>query len=73
MEHNWATILTNPIISEISFLWRHHFSTLFSVLIMDDAEVVRIVESTVTKKNENFLASKSLLDDSLNKLKRLQA
>ena len=40
---------------------------------MDDAEVVRIVESTVTKENENFLASKSLLDDSLNKLKRLQA
>ena len=44
---------------------------LFSILIMDEAEVVRIVESTVTKKNENLLASKSLLDDSLNKLKRL--
>ena len=40
---------------------------------MDEAEVVRIVESTVTKKNENLLASKSLLDDSLNKPKRLHA
>ena len=38
---------------------------------MDEAEVVRIVESTVTKKNENLLASmKSLLDDSWNELKR---
>ena len=45
---------------------------LFS--IMDEAEVVRIVESTVTKKNENLLASmKSLLDDSLNELKRSHA
>ena len=41
---------------------------------MDEAEVVRIVESTVTKKNENLLASmKSLLDDSLNELKRSHA
>ena len=40
---------------------------------MDEAEVVRIVESTVTKK-ENLLASmKSLLDDSLNELKRSHA
>ena len=41
---------------------------------MDEAEVVRIVESTVTKKNENLLASmKSLLDDSWNELKRSHA
>ena len=41
---------------------------------MDEAEVVRIVESTVTKKNENLVASmKSLLDDSLNELKRSHA
>ena len=41
---------------------------------MDEAEVVKIVESTVTKKNENLLASmKSLLDDSLNELKRSHA
>ena len=47
---------------------------LFSILIMDEAEVVRIVESTVTKKNENLLAPmKSLLDDFLNKLKHLHA
>ena len=33
---------------------------------MDETEVVRIVESTVSKKNENLLASmKSLLDDSI--------
>ena len=45
---------------------------LFS--IMDEAEVVRIVELTVTKKNENLLASiKSLLDDSLKELKRSNA
>ena len=25
----FQNILTNPIISEISFLWRHHFSTHF--------------------------------------------
>ena len=37
---------------------------LFS--IMDETEVVRIVESTVSKKNENLLASmKSFLDDSI--------
>ena len=42
---------------------------LFS--IMDETEVVRIVESTVSKKNENLLASmKSLLDDSI--LKRAE-
>ena len=41
---------------------------------MDEAEVVRIVESTVTKKNENLLASmKLLLDDSLNELKHSYA
>ena len=45
---------------------------LFSIMV--EAEVVRIVESTVTKKNENLLASmKSLLDDSLNELKRSHA
>ena len=45
---------------------------LFS--IMDETEVVRIVESTVTKKNENLLASmKLLLDDSLNELKHSHA
>ena len=26
-------ILTNPMISEMSFLWRHHFSTLISGVI----------------------------------------
>ena len=42
---------------------------LFS--IMDETEVVRIVESTVSKKNENLLASmKSFLDDSI--LKRAE-
>ena len=42
---------------------------LFS--IMDETEVVRIVESTVLKKNENLLASmKSLFDDSI--LKRAE-
>ena len=41
---------------------------------MDEAEVVRIVESTFAKKNENLLPSmKSLLDDSLNELKRSHA
>ena len=41
---------------------------------MDEAKVVRIVESTLTKKNENLLASmKSLLHDSLNKLKHSHA
>ena len=41
---------------------------------MDEAEVVRIVELTFTKKNENLLPSmKSLLDDSLNELKRSHA
>ena len=29
----YQNILTNPIISEISFLWRHHFSTLFNQTI----------------------------------------
>ena len=33
---------------------------------MDETEVVRIVESTVSKENENLLASmKSFLDDSI--------
>ena len=42
---------------------------LFS--IMEETEEVRIVESTVSKKNENLLASmKSLLDDSI--LKRAE-
>ena len=41
---------------------------------MEETEIVRIVESTVSKKNENLLASmKSLLDDSLNELKRSHA
>ena len=41
---------------------------------MDDVEVVRIVESPVTNRNENLLAStKSLLDDSFNELKRSHA
>ena len=45
---------------------------LFS--IMDEAEVVRILESTVTNKSENLLTSmKSLLDDSLNELERSHA
>ena len=38
---------------------------------MNETEVVRIVESTVLKKNENLLASmKSFLDDSI--LKRAE-
>ena len=38
---------------------------------MEETEIVRIVESTVSKKNENLLASmKSLLDDSI--LKRAE-
>ena len=38
---------------------------------MDETEVVRIVESTVLKKNENLLASmKSFLDESI--LKRAE-
>ena len=44
-----------------------------SLSIMNEAEVVRIVESSSAKKNENLLASvKTMLDDSLNKLKRSQ-
>ena len=40
---------------------------------MNEAEVVRIVGSSSAKKNENLLASvKSMLDDSLNELKRSQ-
>ena len=40
---------------------------------MNEAEVVKIVGSSSAKKNENFLASvKSMLDDSLNELKRSQ-
>ena len=42
-----------------------------AISIMDETEVVRIVESTVLKKNENLLASmKSFLDDSI--LKRAE-
>ena len=45
----------------------------YSLSIMNEAEVVRIVGSSSEKKNENLLASvKSMLDDSLNELKRSQ-
>ena len=41
---------------------------------MNDAEEVRIVESSIAKKNENLPASmKSMLDDSPNELKSSQA
>ena len=44
-----------------------------SLSIMNEAEVVRIVGSSSAKKNENLLASvKSMLEDSLNELKRSQ-
>ena len=41
---------------------------------MDEADVVRIVESSIAKKNENLLASmKSMLESSLTDLKRSHA
>ena len=44
-----------------------------SLSAMNKPEVVRIVGSSSTKENENLLASvKSMLDDSLNELKRSQ-
>ena len=61
----WESILGNP----------RYFSYLpcDSLSIMNEAEVVRIVGSSSAKKNENLLASvKSMLDDSLNELKRSQ-
>ena len=68
----WERILGRHLVWLTLFFYSCLPCDLFS--IMDEAEVVRIVESTVTKKNENFLASmKSLLDDSLNELKRSHA
>ena len=61
----WESILGNP----------RYFSYFpcDSLSIMNEAEVVRIVGSSSAKKNENLLASvKSMLDDSLNELKRSQ-
>ena len=40
---------------------------------MEEADVVRIVESSIAKKNESLLASmKSMLESSLTDLKRSQ-
>ena len=61
----WESILGN----------RRYFSYFpcDSLSIMNEAEVVWIVGSSSAKKNENLLASvKSMLDDSLNELKRSQ-
>ena len=61
----WESILGNP----------RYFSYFpcDSLSIMNEVEVVRIVGSSSAKKNENLLASvKSMLDDSLNELKRSQ-
>ena len=61
----WEVILGNP----------RYFSYFpcDSLSIINEAEVVKIVGSSGAKKNENLLASvKSMLDDSLNELKRSQ-
>ena len=70
---------------EIVILGRHlvcsllyiFLSSSFSTdlfLIMEEADVVRIVESSIAKKNENLLASmKSMLESSLTDLKRSHA
>ena len=68
----WERILGRHLVLPMFFFYLCLPCDLFS--IMDEAEVVRILESTVSKQNENLLAStKSLLDDSLNELKRSHA
>ena len=54
-----------------TFLSSSFFTDLF--LTMEEADVVRIVESSIAKKNESLLASmKSMLESSLTDLKRSQ-
>ena len=42
----FQTILTNPIISQIQFLWRNHFSTLLELSVETVYSVAKSYKST---------------------------